>query len=273
MSVTVLLPVYNAEKFLKECLDSILCQTYSEFELIACNDGSRDSSLAILNEYAAQDSRIRLLDNPQNIGIVGTRNRLLAELSTETKFVAWIDADDVCFPDRFQRQVDFLNEHPQIGGVGSSLEIIDENSIPTGFRSYPQQPMEIRKLLPRKNILAQPAMMLRREVICKTGIYSEKCPVCQDYEYWLRAIEYFDFANLEKPVLHYRISKEQVKQNKLKLSLAITLQIQKEYYRRIDRKMPPPVMAHQLAGHLLMLLPAKWIMKLFCLLTYQNKKS
>ena len=75
--LAVIMPVYNAEQFLKECVDAILNQTYTDFQLLACNDGSKDSSLAILEEYAARDSRVTVLCNPENLGIVGTRNHLL----------------------------------------------------------------------------------------------------------------------------------------------------------------------------------------------------
>ena len=266
----ILLPVYNAEKFLRECLDGIVAQSYRGFRLIACDDGSKDSSLEILREYAAKDPRITVLENPENLGIVGTRNRLLEAVPPEAEFVAWIDADDVCLPDRLERQIGFLDAHPEIGGVGSSLEIIDEDSRTTGFRSYPCDAAKIRRILPRTNVIAQPALMLRRQVIAATGRYSTDCPVCQDYEYWLRALDHCDFANLEQPVIRYRISRTQVKQSKLKQSLSITLKIQRDHYRRRHRLMPPAVLAKQLAGALLLLLPAQWILKLFCFLTYRK---
>ena len=274
MAKTVfLLPVYNAGKFLDECLEGILGQSFTDFRVIACNDGSKDTSLQILQKYAAKDPRVTVLDNPQNLGIVGTRNRLLKAIPPETEFVAWIDADDVCLPYRLERQMEFLTEHPEVGGVGSSLEIIDENSQVTGFRSYPCNPGEIRKKLPLSNILAQPAMLLRREVINKTGEYSTSCPVCQDYEYWLRAFDHCEFANLPDPVIRYRISTTQVKQSKLKLSLSITLKIQRDYYKRNHRWMPFAVLIRQLGGMGLMLLPSQWILKLFCLLTYRKKRA
>lgn len=269
--ITFLLPVYNAEKFLRECLEGILSQSISEFGVIACNDGSKDSSLEILREYAARDNRITVLDNQKNLGIVKSRNRLLKALPPETEFVAWIDADDVCLPHRLERQMEFLEAHQNIGGVGSSLEIIDENSLTTGFRSYPCDADEISKKLPRSNILAQPAMLLRRSVIEKTGEYSANCPVCQDYEYWLRALDHCNFANLPEPVIRYRISTQQVKQSKLKLSLSITLRIQRDYYKRNGKRMPFAGMMKQLAGFMLMLLPSQWILQLFCVLTYKKQ--
>lgn len=207
------------------------------------------------------------------MGIVATRNHLLSVLPEETEFVAWIDADDVMFPDRLQRQLTFLTAHPEIGGVGSSLEIIDKNSRVTGFRHYPETPEEIRKILPRCNVLAQPAMMIRRIVINQTGLYSENCPVCQDYDYWLRAFEYFDFSNLKEPVLHYRLSPTQIKQSKLKQSLRITLQIQNDYFRRSRKSRSLICQLHYVAAHILLILPSAWIIKLFTLYTYRKQKK
>ncbi|MBO7088704.1 MAG: glycosyltransferase [Lentisphaeria bacterium] len=271
--IAVLLPVYNAEKFLRECLDSILHQTFPDFLLLACNDGSTDGSPDILKEYAAKDARIRILENPGNMGIVETRNHLLRELPDGTDYVAWIDSDDVMFPDRLQRQSSYLDTHPEIGGVGSALEIIDENSRVTGFRPYPVTPAEIRRQLPLQNILAQPALMLRSDVIRRTGYYSSSCPVCQDYEYWLRVLDFSDFANLSDPVIRYRISATQVKQTKLKLSLRLTLEIQRDYFRRNRLRMPLACLFRQAAGYLLLLLPSSWILRLFKILTYRAKRS
>lgn len=267
----VLLPVYNAEKFLTECLDSICNQTYRDFELIVCDDGSNDRSLHILSEYAAKDSRIRILINPKNLGIVKTRNRLLSEIPEDTDFVAWMDADDICSSERFRKQLDYLMEHPAIGGIGSALEIIDENSELTGRRDYPIAASEIRKRLPICNVLAQPAMLLRNDVLRKIGNYSVSCPVCQDYEYWLRAIDCFDFANLPEPLLRYRISKQQIKQQKLKQTLRTTLLLQRQYYQRNHRRMPLSGIIHQICGFTLLMLPADWILKLFVLFTYRKK--
>ena len=94
MNKTVmLLPVYNAEKFLRECLDGVVNQTCPDFRMIVCNDGSKDGGLDILREYAAKDHRITVLNNPGNLGIVATRNRLLKAIPEDAEFVAWIDAD------------------------------------------------------------------------------------------------------------------------------------------------------------------------------------
>lgn len=268
--IAILLPVYNAEQFLSECLESILQQTYTNWLLFACDDGSKDNSLTILKEYAAKDERITFFENPSNLGIVGTRNRLLDVIPEDVDIIALMDSDDVCFPDRLVRQLDYLKNHPEVGCVSSCLEIIDENSVTTGYRHYPCDAEVIRKILPRTNVLAQPAMMLRKEVIIKTGKYAIDCPVCSDYEYWLRVLEHFDFANLSDPVIRYRISKGQIKQRKLKQSLLVSLAIQRNYYKRIHRMMPALGIFKQCAGMILFFLPSWLILKIFTLLTYKK---
>ena len=270
--VAILLAVYNAEKYLEECLDSIVSQTWHDWELFACNDGSKDTSLSIMECYAANDRRIHILNNEKNIGIVATRNRLIGAIPADAEYAAWVDADDICFARRIQKQVEYLEEHPEIGAVGAALEIIDENSRTTGSRHYPENPVEIRKKLPTTNVIAQPVLMLRSSVIKATGLYTFDYPVCEDYDYWLRVSEKYDFANLPEPLLRYRISTTQCKQSRLKEMLRLTLKIQRDHYRRTNKTMPLSGILHQFAGSILLLLPAKLILKLFCLISYKSNK-
>ena len=265
----ILLAVYNAGKHLEECLDSIAAQTYQDWELFACNDGSSDSSLIILESFAARDSRIHIHNNEKNMGITATRNLLIGLIPDDAEYVAWADSDDVCFPCRIERQIEFLEQHPRIGAVGSALEIIDEKSQTIGSRHYPELPHEIRKKLPITNVIAQPALMLRSCVIKATGLYSFDYPVCEDYDYWLRVLENYEFANIGEPLLRYRISTTQSKQSRLKETLRLTLRIQRNYYRRNNRKMPLRGILYQIAGNMLITLPNKWILKLFTGVTYK----
>ena len=273
--ISLLLPVYNAEQFLRECLDSIIAQTYTNWELFACNDGSNDSSLEILNEYAAKDTRITILDNPKNMGITATRNRLLKSITKNSEYIALVDSDDVCFPDRLMRQLNFLRSNPNVGGVSSNLEIIDENSVTTGFRKYPDTAEKVKKLLPYSNVLAQPAMMLRKKSIQQAGYYSSEYSVCEDYELWLRILDFADFANLAEPVIKYRIQSGQSKQQYLKTTLHNTMKIQRKYFKRMGCRLPVKLFVQHIAGRILLLLPSNWILKLFCLITYkkQDKKA
>ena len=192
---------------------------------------------------------------------------------SSTRFVAWIDADDVCLAYRLEKQISYLKDHPEIAAVGSNLEIINEKSQVTGFRYYPCSPDKIRKMLPKCNILAQPSMMLRHNVIIETGKISSKYKVCEDYEYWLRILEKYDFANLTAPVIQYRISTEQSKQRYLKPTLLNTVKIQKDYFARINQSIPFDIRLRHCAFLLLRFFPSKLILAIFCFLNYKKNKS
>ena len=114
--LTVLMPVYNAEKFLAESINSILSQTYSDFELLILDDASTDNSLKIIRTHAKEDKRIKILVNKTNQGEAKCRNRLLK--TSKTEFIAWMDADDISLEDRLQKQMDFLKQNPNIDAVG-----------------------------------------------------------------------------------------------------------------------------------------------------------
>ena len=267
--VAVVMPVYNAERFLRESMDSVLGQTFSDFVFLVCDDGSGDGSLSILEEYACRDKRVRILSNERNLGTAGTRNRLLAALPADCVYVAIMDADDVCMPDRLERQLEFLKSHDEhICGVGSSLEIIDEQSRVTGFRPYPVSPEEIRRIMPERNVISQSSLMLRCAAINAVGGYRDEC--CEDYDCWLRMLEQYDFANLPDPVLKYRMSPAQIKQKRLRATLRNTLKIQTAYRDR-TRSWTFRARLRILAGRLLLCLPSAVILKLFEILTYRKK--
>jgi len=131
--VSVVLPCYEAERFLAEALDSLLGQTYGELEILAIDDGSSDGTLGILEEFAARDERVRVLRNPENQGVIRTLNRGVAEARGE--IIARMDADDVAAPARIERQVEVLAGRPEIDLVGTGVEVVDGE---TGRRLRPR---------------------------------------------------------------------------------------------------------------------------------------
>ncbi len=271
-NVAMVMPVYNAGRFLRECLDSVFAQTFRDFILIVCDDGSSDESPRILAEYAARDSRLRILTNHENLGIPLTRNKLLAAVPPECEYIAIMDSDDICKPDRLERQLKFLSDHPELCGVGSSLEIIDEYSRTTGFRCYPVSPEEIRLTMPDRNVISQSSLMLRRAAIESVGGYRTGFDCCEDYDCWLRMLEQYDFANLPDPVLKYRMSPAQSKQRKLRLTLRNTLRIQRDYRTR-THSWTFRSRLRAFAGHVLLCLPPPLVLKLFELMTYRKEQA
>jgi glycosyltransferase involved in cell wall biosynthesis len=202
--ISVVLTIYNGERFLAEAVDSILAQTFSDFELIAVDDGSTDRSLAILQAYAAQDQRVRLISRP-NTGQAGAIND--GVYAARGEFVARMDADDVLRPDRFRRQYEFLKAHPDIGVLGAAYQAIDETGTCIGQPNrYPLEPTRIRKALQNGSCaIAHPAVMLRRTALLRAGPYRGVLRPAEDYDLWLRMSEFTNLANLPEVLLLYRI--------------------------------------------------------------------
>ena len=115
--VSVLMAVYNAEKYLTEAVESILVQTFADFEFLIIDDGSVDGSAAILEDYAESDERVKVIHNSENLGLTKSLN--IGLKLTQGKFIARIDADDVAVPERFEKQITFMDDHPDIGVCGS----------------------------------------------------------------------------------------------------------------------------------------------------------
>lgn len=199
--VSVVLPVYNGARYLKEAIDSVLAQTLRDFELIIIDDGSVDESAAIVKTYA--DARIRFFQQP-NHGLAATLNRGIALAAGE--FIARQDQDDICFPERFRKQVDFLKAHPQVGMVGTCAEILAESQKTGRMLTHPLDDAALKFGLLFDNHFVHSSMMIRRAVFDRVGGYSEdrQRQPPEDYELWSRAIRHFQVANLAEVLMAYR---------------------------------------------------------------------
>lgn len=203
MKISVVMSVYNAEKYLREAVDSILAQTNDDFELILINDKSTDSSGDILRQYAQKDSRIVILENEENMGLTKSLNRGLAVAQGE--YIARMDADDISVPHRFAKQVQFLDEHPDYSFVSSIGRYIDENGNPEQLRLFPETNEEIYAMMPKVDAVMHPGVMFRREDIAKIGNYCEDFRVVQDYDLWFRGMAAgYKFYNFQEPLVLFR---------------------------------------------------------------------
>jgi glycosyltransferase involved in cell wall biosynthesis len=200
--VTVLMPVYNGEKYLREAIDSILNQTFTDFEFLIIDDGSTDDSLKIIEFYSNKDSRIKTVINDQNKGIVFSLNRGIK--LTKSKYIARMDADDIAFPDRFNKQVEFLENHNKISILGTNMLIIDQDLKILSKTCVPTHSEVITWNLLFLNVIAHPTVMIRNTFFQEIGNYSFSFPHVEDYELWLRAKDKYQFANLSEPLLYYR---------------------------------------------------------------------
>jgi glycosyltransferase involved in cell wall biosynthesis len=200
-TISIVMPVYNAERYLIEAIDSILVQDYSDFEFIIINDGSTDQSKQIIHSF--NDSRIVYLENDKNLGIVQTLNKGLH--AAKGKFIARMDADDISLPHRFKQQINYLSEHPEIGVVGTAYQPIDELANPVRAPIYmPEYPMSAKWFMLIGSPLAHPSIMFYSELARKIGGYSDQFPHAEDYEYWLRMFKITKICSIHDIGLLYR---------------------------------------------------------------------
>lgn len=230
--ISVLMPTYNCEKYIEEAIESILNQTYENFEFIIADDCSTDNSWEIIQTYKKKDARIKSFKNDKNLQQAETRNKLYDFTDKKSKYFAIMDNDDISINTRLEEQVKFLEkyENQNVGVVGSKLLMIDENSKEIGKRDYPEKITDKTILL--KSPIAHPSAMIRREVIEKVGKYDKKFDVAADFELCCRLFEFYEIRNIQKALLMYRISKTQQKYTRLKITLQLTLKIQWNYFKK-----------------------------------------
>lgn len=201
--VSVLMSVYNGERFLKSSVESILGQRFADFEFIILDDGSTDSTWEILRKYSDRDPRIVLVRNEQNIGLTKSLNRGLKVARGE--YLARQDADDISFSNRLELQVKFLEENPDIALVGTDIEIIDENGKHLNERNYPSNHESITaELLLKNHAIGHSTVMARLSALKELGGYDEKLPYAQDYDLWWRLSRKKKVANLPEILLQWR---------------------------------------------------------------------
>jgi glycosyltransferase involved in cell wall biosynthesis len=202
--VSVVMTVYNAERYLHETLESILRQTFRDFELIVVNDGSTDRSLEILQEYAKRDGRIRVISRG-NTGIVAAANEGIAAARGE--YLARTDSDDVSMPQRFEKQVAYLDAHPDCVLVGSRVLETDPNGVPVTESGHALSHEEIdRQLLTAYGgwAVLQPTTMMRTAAVRAVGGYRGRYNISEDHDLFLRLAERGKVANLPDVLLRYR---------------------------------------------------------------------
>lgn len=200
LEISVLMPVFNAERYLHEAIASILTQTYNNFEFLIINDGSTDSSRDIIKSYS--DSRIRLIDNKTNKGIIFTLNRGMSLAKNE--IIARQDADDISHIERLEQQVKFLNEYPDVVLVGSQGRVIDKAGKVIDKLILPQRHDSIRWYQCFDNSFIHSSVMFRKEIIWSEYKGYGKLKNCEDWELWSRVVLKHEVANLPAQLVDHR---------------------------------------------------------------------
>ena len=201
--VTVLMSVYNGESYLGASIDSILNQTFKDFEFIIINDGSTDMTKEILESYT--DPRISIINNDKNIGLTRSLNMGLELAGSE--YIARMDADDVSLPERLEKQVKFLENNPTVILLGNWIEIIDDNGNVRSITRYPTDHCFIAWVLLFKTCLAHPTVMYRRKEVLTIGAYNRELKYTQDYDLWVRLSKAGKIRQIPEVLLKVRKSK------------------------------------------------------------------
>jgi|694.fasta_scaffold05370_11 glycosyltransferase involved in cell wall biosynthesis len=208
--LTVVLCVYNAEKYLSEAIESILNQTYKNFDFFIVDDGSTDQSLDIIKKYANANSRIFLHENVENKGVSYSRNYAISQC--KTKYIALMDADDVSLPERIEKQINFLENHPNISVCGTWFTLFGEN-INQQLIQHPEGHDQIKVNMLFDCCIGNPTLMFKSEIFNNFQFIKKYIPI-DDYELWSRALFKYNFSNIQESLLNYRWHSTNISQTK-----------------------------------------------------------
>ena len=200
--VSVIMSVYNGEKYLQEAIESILNQTFENFEFIIVNDAATDKTKEILECYKEKDSRIRIITNTVNIGLTKSLNKIIKRASGV--YLARMDADDIALPQRLEKQVDFLRVHPEVGLLGTSSFEINKKGDIINKKKIPVLDSDIRFALIKSNPFFHSSVMMRKAILEKAGGYDKNIEISQDYELWFRIAKETKMANLDEFLMKRR---------------------------------------------------------------------
>ena len=222
--ISVLMPVFNAAKYVEEAVNSVLAQTYFKFELIIIDDGSTDKSWEILKKLAKYDTRIRIYQNRINSGIGYTRKEL-AKLA-KGKFAAIMDSDDIMFPDRLAIQVKFLQENPKVVVVGGQCVTIDEDGNESGYKKFPLKHKDIYSMMFTRMSIQQPASMINLSLVPKDfPWYDNSVSPVEDLDNLFHLFGSGEFANVSENVLYYRVYPTSSSLKNIKRTFWLTMKV------------------------------------------------
>ena len=251
--------VRNGARYVSEAIDSILNQTFEDFELVIIDDGSTDGTLTIVQSY--DDARLRIV-RQDNVGLTKSLNRGIA--LAQGQYIARIDHDDLSLPERFERQVKFLDAHPDVGLLGTACRVIDELRGREWEAQVATSDQALRHALIKHNPFFHSSVMMRKSVLQKVGGYDETFPYIQDYELWIRIASCAKLANLAEVLTIHRFHRDSVSADLRTELLRLWLRMRIRYraFRTLDY--PPYYVFYVL--HPLLLMPLEMRIKIGALL-------
>jgi glycosyltransferase involved in cell wall biosynthesis len=226
--VSVAMPAYNAENYIAAAIESILGQSFRDFELIIIDDGSTDDTLRIINKYSETDERVVVLKNDRNLGVNRTMNKGIE--AARGKYIAIMNADDISLPERLEKEVRFLEENSEVGIVGGAMVVVNATGRVLGDRCYYTRDEEIRKHIFRFSPFSHPTVMIRRTILDKSGLYDPHYESASDYELYFRIGLHAKFANLEDKLIKYRIITGSLTTGGLKTMELKTIEARRKFF-------------------------------------------
>ncbi len=231
--VSVIMPVYNAEEYVSQAIDSILGQSFDDFELIIIDDGSTDQSSAIIKSY--YDPRIRFVRNETNLKLIATLNKGIQ--MAKGQYIARMDGDDISLPERLAWQVEFMDAHPNTGVCGTWVELFGEGQ--PSFWRFSTDSNSVKCMLLFGCCIVHPSVMMRKSIFEKGFCYSELYPHGEDYALWAQIVQQYDISNISEILLKYRKSATQVSSKHAGQQLETTFKIQREQLQALGLEPTP----------------------------------
>jgi glycosyltransferase involved in cell wall biosynthesis len=256
--ISVLMPTFNSGPFLQEAIESILNQSFEDFELIIVDDGSNDGSADLLEKYASKDRRIRIIGNARNMGIVFSLNRGLEECQGE--YIVRMDADDISSKNRLERQIQVMESNPGIAALGAALSYIDASGNELGVIRR----CTVNRSLIRQNPLLHPTVIIRKSYLMRHRLgYLERYRYAEDYFLWLQLSKVGTLEAIDDIVLKYRLSNQATRVRHLRSVLLATLRVKKDGVFTLGLKPSLPDVLRFFAECILLLMPASVIFFLY----------
>lgn len=226
--VSVVMTVYNAQEYLAEAIQSILDQTFTDYEFIIVDDCSTDKSLQIAQVFQQKDPRIQIHHHEQNMGISGARNTGVK--LAQGKYIAWMDADDISMPDRIEKELTFFENNPTVGVVSSCVNLIDKQGKNIGEVKMPLTQIPISWALCFYDPIINPAVMINRDLYARVGEYRNLVEnkgdyFPEDYDLWVRLINETHFSNLCDPLVKLRKHEQNITKTRLQSTIKNSVRI------------------------------------------------
>lgn len=263
--LSVVLPVHNGEQYLHEAIESVLSQSFKDYELIVIDDASTDNTQGILENYLNKDPRVILIKLEKQASLADVLNEGLKV--AKGSYIVRMDADDVMYPTRLQEQYHFMRENPAVVVCGGQIDLIDENGESFGERRYPTDTYSLKKNLFIFSPFAHSAVIIRKSVLDEVGGYERGLKKVEDIMLWFVLASKGDFSNLSTKVLKYRVRRDSESLGNVYdhfiRTYGIRKRVIKEGIHKIDLRQKMILTLQYFIVSIMRWLPRKWFMKVF----------